>query len=84
MVYKLHRPEGAGWRVSVYDLATDPTESRDLFDAGDSRHAARAADLRAYKAHLVERYEAGRLRERERLLGADAEAEALRALGYIQ
>lgn len=83
-VYKLLPDATGGWRLRVFDTKTDPSETRDLYDADEATHAEMAARLRRYKAHLVARLRADEAVLEERSLPREAEAEALKALGYIQ
>jgi arylsulfatase A-like enzyme len=54
--WKLHRvegPEGAGVRWELYDLAADPTESRDLLAGEPGRAAAMKRGLTAWLGSVV-------------------------------
>jgi arylsulfatase A-like enzyme len=53
LVFKLRPSEPGVFRTFAYDVAADPAESRDVFDAADPRHAERARELAEYKARLV-------------------------------
>jgi arylsulfatase A-like enzyme len=74
------RPDETGeWSFAAFDLASDPTVSRDLFDAGDPEHAALADGLRDYRSRLIENFTPPKRR------GARSdEEEMLRSLGYVQ
>lgn len=75
---KLRRTDGESWQTAIFDLGTDPGETRDLFDENDEDHRRLVGELRDYKARLVERaYQAEGTVPRKRSL------ELLRSLGYI-
>ncbi len=82
--YKLVNREADGWRVELFDLAADPRERVNLFDAGNATHREMGEALRAYKGRLVARYAERSSTEASRLLPEAEEAEILRELGYIQ
>lgn len=73
------RPDASGtWHCEAYDLATDAGLEHDIFDAGDSDHAAVAEALAEYKAQLVERF------KKPQQAGDPEELKMLRSLGYVQ
>jgi len=79
--YKLRDWGGGDWRMGVFDLASDPEETRDLFDPASAEHAAMRAYLDAYRERLVRAY-AELAADRD---PGDPEVEAsLRAMGYIR
>jgi arylsulfatase A-like enzyme len=67
------------WRTQAFDLARDPLERQDLFDAKDARQSELAGKLAGYKQRLVEAY--------ARTQGAEAQTpealDRLRELGYV-
>ncbi len=83
-VHKWSNTEGLGFSMKVFDRAGDPGETRNLYDPDDAKHEDAKARLLAYKEELVRRYEALRGGEANRRLPRRREAEALRALGYIE
>lgn len=85
LLFKLRRLDGETWTLSAFDLATDPTESRDVFDAADPLHREVADQLRDYKADMVadfHQYE--RTRAVELAVDKEERLESLRSLGYIK
>jgi iduronate 2-sulfatase len=50
---RLRSHEDGSWSAELYDLAADPYAEHDAFDAANPEHAARRAELEAYKARLV-------------------------------
>jgi arylsulfatase A-like enzyme len=68
--------DGSSWRFEAYDLATDPHETRDLFDARDPEHRRMGRALDAYQARLLRGPYS-----RTRLTAEDIEK--LTALGYL-
>jgi arylsulfatase A-like enzyme len=85
LLFKLRRMDGETWQLAAFDLAADPTESRDMFDPQDPQHRTIAEELHAYKAWLVgafHRYEDERSDELD--VEDEERLEALRSLGYIQ
>ncbi|MEN8181683.1 MAG: hypothetical protein ABFS46_04005, partial [Myxococcota bacterium] len=83
IVYKHQKVEEGRWEMQVFDLASDPGETRNLYDPGDVIHTAMAGALEDYKARLVEHYpEPGS--ETPGQLPRQNEAELLRSLGYIR
>lgn len=78
LLFKLRRTDGTDWRMSAYDLATDPGESRDVFDAKKPLHTEMSDQLKTYKAHLV----AAAADFRDNVQSSSA-VELLRSLGYI-
>jgi len=85
LLFKLRRMDGETWTLEAFDLATDPTESRDIFDPADPRHRAVADELRKYKAELVaDFHQFERTRAVELAVDKEERLESLRSLGYIQ
>ena len=68
------------WRTQAFDLAHDPLEAKDVFDAADRRQSTLAGELEAYKRRLVDGY--ARTQGAERPTGAALEK--LRELGYAR
>lgn len=77
-VYKEERGADGAIRRAVYDWASDPTETDDLYTADDDPMFERLA---AYKATLVGAFR-GEVEEERRPVLNDAELERLRQLGY--
>lgn len=79
--YKL-RDWGAGdWHLRAFDLASDATEARDVFDADDPEEARVARALEAYRARLVESFLE---RGRDATIESEEIEDELRAMGYIR
>ena len=78
LVMKLRARNGKRWETPVYDLATDPAETIDIFNAADRRHQELLRRLHAYKARIVEQ-----ARNAESTVPAKRSVELLRELGYI-
>jgi arylsulfatase A-like enzyme len=76
-VFKLRNLDGERWGVQLFDLAADPWEERDLFDAANQEHAEMARRLEAYKARLVERFGARSTERPENAL------DILQSTGYV-
>jgi hypothetical protein len=77
--YKLHRSPSDVWSVSKYDLAKDPTETNDIFDASDSADQAMVERINAYKEEMMEhayKSEMGAMPRPKAI-------EMLRSLGYV-
>jgi arylsulfatase A-like enzyme len=72
---------GETFGLERFDLASDPSEERDLFDPRDATDAELARQLEAYKAELVRGARA--IAERDRL-SRDEEEARLRSLGYVK
>ncbi len=72
------------WTTQAFDLAADPEANRDVFDAGNPRHAALRDDLLAYKAMLVRTHGQSDEPAIDDSLSDQLEEELLRDLGYIQ
>ena len=81
-VVKLRNLEGAGFRPSVYDLASDPWETRDLFDPEDREQLRLVADLYAYKERLLAARRGDELPDRHP--SEEEQDRLLRSLGYIE
>jgi arylsulfatase A-like enzyme len=84
LTFKLRRSDAGEWNVTAFRTRDDATELVDVFDPNDPVHAEAAADLRAYKKHLVDSYRRSVREEGGRLLPRDREERALRELGYIE
>ena len=65
--------------MQVYDLESDPTQSRNLYDPTDPGHREMLAELIRYRDRLVTGYPQAGGEE-----PPAEEREALRALGYIE
>jgi arylsulfatase A-like enzyme len=79
-VFKLQRTREGGFEPRAFDLATDPAETRNLFDPADPEHARMAEELARYKQRLVEGFDpahASGLSDQETY-------ERLKALGYAR
>ena len=84
LLFKLRRMDGETWTLEAFDLVTDPTESRDIFDPADPRHGAIADQLRTYKAELVAEFlQFEHTRAVELAVDKEERLESLRSLGYI-
>jgi arylsulfatase A-like enzyme len=80
-VYKLARPDGRELARFVFDVSSDPTEQRNLYDPGDAVARERFAALDRYRAELRQRLEAGPAAPAV----PDPESlDRLRALGYVE
>jgi arylsulfatase A-like enzyme len=80
-LFKFRNLDGIEWGFQMFDLAQDPTESVNLFDANDPAHASMAGELRAYKARLAESHSAA---GRRGVVLREKDAAAMRQLGYIR
>ena len=79
-MYKLRKTGGERFDFELFDLAGDPSETRNLFDREDPLHQERARQLQAYKAELVARHHAiAALPELTR-----TQIESMRSLGYVR
>lgn len=81
-VYKLARPRGEGLEWLVYDLASDPTERRNLYDPADAQHGTRFEALEAQRSELTRAL--GARTGSGTLLAEPDVIERLRRLGYIE
>jgi len=79
LLYRWRHRGGGEWGAEAFDLARDPEERRDVFDAANPEHRRAAQDLRDYKA-LIELGYARAVAAGEELNPADSEALA-RAMG---
>jgi arylsulfatase A-like enzyme len=79
--YRLRSLDGH-FALEAFDLASDPTQTRNLYRTDSARHADAGERLERYKAHLVASYSHEEAKAAS--LPDDEEAEALRSLGYIQ
>jgi arylsulfatase A-like enzyme len=81
-VYKLRRQFEGEFEPSVYDMATDPDESADVYDPGNVVHQKMLRQLEDYRRGIVDAYrvwsgQPGELPEEE-------QERMLRALGYVE
>ena len=79
--YKLANLGDDEFQPELYDLAVDPGETRNLFDAESEEHAFMIERLWEYKQYLAVSYRSGGPAESE--IPPDA-VKMLRSLGYIQ
>jgi len=79
-VFKLQRTRSEGFEPRAFDLAADPTETRNLFDPADPEHAQMAEELARYKRTLVEGFDP----EHASGLSDEETYERLKALGYAR
>lgn len=79
--YKLARRSAGRWTQEVYDLGSDPRETRNVFDPKDPRDAAAFTELRRYKDALAGSY---RLGAGVNDLSRKEQIDRLRSLGYIR
>ena len=80
-VHKITRENGRTFTSSVFDLARDPTETTDLYDAGNPDHRRVADELAAYKDALAARYADG---SDAGIVSDERALELLRGLGYVE
>jgi arylsulfatase A-like enzyme len=84
-VLKYRHSLDGGWKFEAYDLATDPAEENDIYDAADPTLRSMTERLRRYKVDLVEAYA-----DWQELRGttpdglSEEDLRRLRSLGYIQ
>jgi arylsulfatase A-like enzyme len=79
LFFKIRRVDGRHWRRSVFHLALDPGETKDLYDPVSVEQRGMFEMLEEYKARMVEAaHGAGGTIPREEAL------ELLRSLGYIE
>ena len=64
----------------IRDLATDPAETRNLFDPADPEHARMAEELARYKQKLVDGFDPAHASG----LSDEETYERLKALGYAR
>jgi arylsulfatase A-like enzyme len=76
-VFKLRNLDGERWGTQLFNLAQDPWEEHDLFDAADPAHVEMARRLEEYKQRLVRAFGSARLQA-----PADA-VERLKDMGYV-
>jgi len=81
-VVKLRSLDGGDFAPSVYDLASDPWEARDLFDPNDDDQLRLVAELSAYKQRLLATHRGAELPDRDP--SEDEQELLLRSLGYIE
>jgi hypothetical protein len=77
MVYKWVF-DGREWSYEVFDLATDPVETRNLYDPDSTKQREMVGKLHAYKELLVQAY------HRKAGSRSPKEIDHLRALGYLE
>jgi arylsulfatase A-like enzyme len=75
MLYKWRSHVDATWNLEVFDLASDPTTTTDLFDETNAQHATMRGKLQDYKERLVRGFATHE--------GPDDSEDRLRDLGYI-
>jgi arylsulfatase A-like enzyme len=79
-IYKLRNTDGERFDFELFDLASDPSETRNLFDDSDPLHRQRARQLEVYKTRLVASHHAAAvLPELTR-----SQLQRMRSLGYVQ
>ena len=84
-IYKYRNVGDGTFACEVFDHASDPGETRNLYDAEDAEHAAMLARLEEYKAALVADHEARRQAgDTGNDLSAEEQLEALKSLGYVR
>jgi arylsulfatase A-like enzyme len=83
-LYRLSGRGGRDWKVSAFQLESDPEEKNDRFDPDSPEDAAIARQLAEYREHMIRVYRELGDRGSERLLPASDEVEALRGMGYIE
>ena len=83
-LYKRRKLDGTTWKTALFDLASDPWATDDLYDPADARKRKAAVRLEAYQAQFVRSHERDLAAERKRRLPDKEEAEKLKGLGYIQ
>jgi len=77
LAFKLRPSEPGVFHTVAYDLAADPAERCDVFDASNPLHAERAAELVRYKERLVRAYSGSSSLSQEEVL------KRLEGLGYV-
>lgn len=82
LVVKLRTTDGETFDVVAFDTASDPYESRDIYDPENPEHAAAARDLRQYKERMMQSVASGG--QGFRSPSQKEQEEKLRALGYIE
>ena len=78
LFYKWRNLDGKKWGPQLFDLARDPSETRNIFDSENPTHRRALKELRAYKNNLVHHFRRGDT------LPLSEEERRLRKLGYIQ
>jgi len=80
LVLKLENQLDGSFAFAAFDLAQDPREEDDLYDAQNDLHRRLAAELERYKARLIEGF------RRSRSLGREEQdaLERLRDIGYVR
>jgi hypothetical protein len=78
-VFKYRNLGNGKFGFQAFDLASDPTEQRDLLDTDDPRHREAMRELLAYKSELIEAWSAHA--SDVQVPGDEANA-MLRSLGY--
>ena len=80
MVFKLQRKRDGAFEPRAHDLASDPAETRNLFDPADPQHVRMAEELARYKLTLVEGFDPAHASG----LSDEETYERLKALGYAR
>ncbi len=80
-VHQLRRTPAGEPEPAVFDLAADPHELDNLFEADDGEHAQVLTDLRHYRQRLIEAYREHAARGGE--LDLERQEELLKSLSYI-
>jgi arylsulfatase A-like enzyme len=84
-VLKYRRGLDGEWRFEAFDLATDPTEERNIYDPADPALRAMVERLRRYKVELMRAYAEWQERRGTAADGlSEEDLRRLRSLGYIQ
>jgi arylsulfatase A-like enzyme len=83
-LYFQYRDLGGGqWGTRVFDLASDPGLTSDLYDPSDPEHEKKEQLLKKYRSRLIEGYER-LLEDPERDLPLKEQIQRLRELGYVR
>jgi len=75
-IWEMRRTEPGPLRTVAYDLAADPTRTRDVLDLDDPRQAEMVGRLEQYRGRLIQAYGKSALNQAEAL-------KALEGLGYL-
>lgn len=79
-MFKIRRRADGKWETVAFDLASDPTETVDIFDPANAAHAEVAAALRNYKSALLAAHAKMPAKD---MLDSERRLELLRSLGYV-
>lgn len=82
--YKLRRLGGSEHERFVFDLATDPTESLNLYDVDSDVQRSLFLRLEKYRSNLITAHARWRKARAAAPLAPGREEELLRSLGYIE